>query len=238
MFNLSLPLLLELFRRILVSALCGALIGLERDIHGRAAGLRTHTLVAIGSALFTINSVLISMPADTEQLVYSKDISRIAAQVVSGIGFLGAGTIIKTGFSVKGLTTAACLWFVAALGMACGIGLCLPAVLIALLGLLVIFSGKWLELKLHRLYPFQLLVEARSSARLEDVKGFLEQAYKLDIASLNLSVANTETATVYRATFFLDTSISLRQPDACLKLTQKLLDRFPDLLTISYKCES
>ena len=167
MFNLSLPLLLELFRRILVSALCGALIGLERDIHGRAAGLRTHTLVAIGSALFTINSVLI-----------------------------------------------------------------------ALLGLLVIFSGKWLELKLHRLYPFQLLVEARSSARLEDVKGFLEQAYKLDIASLNLSVANTETATVYRATFFLDTSISLRQPDACLKLTQELLDRFPDLLTISYKCES
>ena len=236
MFTLSLPLLLELFRRILVSALCGALIGLERDIHGRAAGLRTHTLVAIGAALFTLISILITMPDNAEQLVYSKDISRIAAQVVSGIGFLGAGTIIKTGFSVKGLTTAACLWFVAALGMACGIGLCIPAVLVALLGLLVVFSGKQLEHKLHRLYPFQLLVEARCSARIEDVKRFLEQTPELDITSLNLSVSPGDTP-LYRATFYLDTSISVSQPDACLQLTRVLVAHFPDLITVSYKCE-
>ena len=236
MFTLSLPLLLELFRRILVSALCGALIGLERDIHGRAAGLRTHTLVAIGSALFTIISILIAMPPDAQQLVYSKDISRIAAQVVSGIGFLGAGTIIKTGFSVKGLTTAACLWFVAALGMACGIGLCIPAVLVALLGLLVVFSGKQLEHKLHRLYPFQLIIETRSDSRIEDVKLFLEQTHELDITSLNLSVSPGDDP-LYRATFYLDTSISVSQPDACVKLVHDLAQHFPDLTSISYKCE-
>ncbi len=98
--------------KLLLASLLGALIGLERDIHGRSAGLRTHLLVSMGAALF----ILIS------QSVNGADPSRIAAQVVSGIGFLGAGAIMKEGITVRGLTTASCLWIVAGIGMAVGTG--------------------------------------------------------------------------------------------------------------------
>lgn len=107
--------------RILIAGFLGALIGLERDIHGRSAGLRTHLLVSIGSCLFMIMSEQIALIAKNNGIINS-DPARIAAQIVTGIGFLGAGTIIKEGLTVRGLTTAACLWVVAAIGMASGTG--------------------------------------------------------------------------------------------------------------------
>lgn len=96
--------------RLLLAVVLGGLIGLEREAHGRPAGLRTHILVSLGAALFTIVSNSYSGP-DT-------DPGRIAAQIVSGIGFLGAGTIIRQGSVIRGLTTAASLWATAAIGMA------------------------------------------------------------------------------------------------------------------------
>ena len=110
--------------RITLAALLGGLIGLERDIHGRAAGLRTHLLVSAGSALFMILSMLVSqayLPIVPEGTPIP-DPGRIAAQVVTGIGFVGAGAIIKEGLNVRGLTTAACLWMAAAIGLAAGAG--------------------------------------------------------------------------------------------------------------------
>ena len=110
--------------RIALAALLGGLIGLERDIHGRAAGLRTHLLVSAGSALFMILSMLVSqayLPIVPEGTPIP-DPGRIAAQVVTGIGFVGAGAIIKEGLNVRGLTTAACLWMAAAIGLAAGAG--------------------------------------------------------------------------------------------------------------------
>ena len=110
--------------RILLSALLGGIIRIERDIHGRAAGLRTHLLVSVGSALFTIISMIMAkynLP-EMSGLSVTADPSRIAAQIVTGIGFLGAGAIIKEGFTIRGLTTAACLWIAAAIGMAAGAG--------------------------------------------------------------------------------------------------------------------
>lgn len=115
---------ISLFLRILTAALLGGVIGLERGYRAKEAGFRTHFLVAMGSALFMVLSahgfdgVLVS---ENHRL----DVSRIAAQVVSGIGFIGAGTIIfrKTENMVSGLTTAAGLWVVAAIGLACGGGL-------------------------------------------------------------------------------------------------------------------
>ncbi|MCX7004993.1 MAG: MgtC/SapB family protein [bacterium] len=101
--------------RICAAALCGAIIGFERDRHGKAAGVRTHLLVSVGSALFTIMSFVIAAAAGQ-----ASDPGRIAAQVVTGMGFLGAGTIMKEGMNVRGLTTAACLWTVSAIGMTCG----------------------------------------------------------------------------------------------------------------------
>jgi putative Mg2+ transporter-C (MgtC) family protein len=93
----------------------GGLIGLERELREREAGLRTHLLVAVGSALFTIVGAYGFGGIRT-------DPTRIAAQVVTGIGFLGAGAIIRQGFSIRGLTTAATLWVVAAVGLAAGAG--------------------------------------------------------------------------------------------------------------------
>ncbi len=115
----------ELIVRLLVAALLGALIGLERDIHGRAAGLRTHLLVCMGAALFMIISESMTdlvQYRSAGNAIILPDPGRIAAQVVTGIGFLGAGTIIKEGFNVRGLTTAACLWMAAAIGLSAGIG--------------------------------------------------------------------------------------------------------------------
>lgn len=100
--------------KLFLAALLGGVIGFEREAHGRPAGLRTHILVSIGSALFTI----VSANFDHGRT----DPTRIAAQVVSGIGFLGAGTIIRQGSVIRGLTTAASLWTVAAIGMAVGAG--------------------------------------------------------------------------------------------------------------------
>jgi putative Mg2+ transporter-C (MgtC) family protein len=109
--------------RLLAAALLGGLIGLERDIHGRAAGLRTNLLVCLGAALFMLVSLAVAgsgeLPAGGG---LRSDPGRIAAQVITGIGFLGAGAIIKAGFSVHGLTTAACLWLTAGIGMAAGAG--------------------------------------------------------------------------------------------------------------------
>ena len=105
----------EWLLRLLVAALCGALIGWEREQVQRPAGLRTYMLVCFGSALFTLLSI--TAFATTGSTI---DPGRIAAQVVVGIGFLGAGTVFREGNTVRGLTTAAGLWAMAAIGMAVG----------------------------------------------------------------------------------------------------------------------
>ncbi|MFA7686109.1 MAG: MgtC/SapB family protein [Candidatus Gracilibacteria bacterium] len=110
--------------RLLFASFLGSIIGLERDFHGRSAGLRTNLLVSLGAAVFMILSESIAL-STSQQLVSAKlqaDPGRIAAQVITGIGFLGAGAIIKNGLSIRGLTTAACLWISAGIGMSVGAG--------------------------------------------------------------------------------------------------------------------
>ena len=111
----------DILIRLSAAAVFGGVIGFERDVHGRSAGLRTHLLVCVGSALFMLVSLATS--ALLEGASIRVDPGRIAAQIVTGIGFLGAGVVIKQGASVRGLTTAACLWVTAALGMAVGGGM-------------------------------------------------------------------------------------------------------------------
>lgn len=105
--------------RVLVAALLGAALGLEREWRGKEAGLRTNTLIAIGAALFSAVSLL-----------FAGDPGRVAAQVVTGVGFLGAGAIMRTGGSVQGLTTAAMIWVNAAIGVAAGAGYIRLAVIV------------------------------------------------------------------------------------------------------------
>jgi putative Mg2+ transporter-C (MgtC) family protein len=113
----------EALLRIVVAAALGGAVGLERELRDREAGFRTHMLVSIGSALFTIVSAYAFRDFLVEGgAVVRADPTRIAAQIVTGIGFLGAGAIIRQGLSIRGLTTAATLWVVAAIGMAVGAG--------------------------------------------------------------------------------------------------------------------
>jgi putative Mg2+ transporter-C (MgtC) family protein len=105
----------DLALRLLLAAVLGALVGLEREIHDHPAGMRTHLLVSVGSAGFTVLSIF-AFPG------IGSDTARVAAQVVTGVGFLGAGAILKEGATIRGLTTAASLWAVAAVGMAAGAG--------------------------------------------------------------------------------------------------------------------
>ncbi len=106
---------LEYVGRIAGAVVLGGAIGLERELHGQSAGLRTHMIVAVGSALMMIVSIRMGD-------AYNSDRARIAAQVVTGIGFLGAGAIVRSGLNVRGLTTAACIWTAAGIGLAIGSG--------------------------------------------------------------------------------------------------------------------
>jgi len=133
--------------RMLIAALLGAMIGLERDVHGRSAGLRTHLLVGLGSAVFMIISEIVSKSSvpNIEGIKTVTDPARIAAQVVTGIGFLGAGTIIKEGITVRGLTTAACLWITASIGLAAGSGEYLIAITATSISLVCLISLYYFE---------------------------------------------------------------------------------------------
>jgi putative Mg2+ transporter-C (MgtC) family protein len=117
----------ELAGRLAVAAGLGAAVGLERELRDREAGVRTHLAVALGSALFTVVSAYGFQEFVEAGSLF--DPTRIAAQIVTGIGFLGAGAIIRSGLSVRGLTTAASLWIVAAIGMAAGAGYYAPALI-------------------------------------------------------------------------------------------------------------
>lgn len=109
----------ELAFRLMLAALLGGLVGAEREYSGQAAGLRTNILVAVGACLLTILSIY-GFPTDGAQA--GRDPARIAAQIVSGIGFLGAGAVFRDEDRVRGLTTAATVWLVAAIGMTVGVG--------------------------------------------------------------------------------------------------------------------
>ncbi len=126
---------LEVILRLLLSVLLSGLVGLEREAKGRAAGLRTHMLVCVGSCLMMLTGVYMAAHYHGTMDV---DPTRLAAQVVSGIGFLGAGTIIQFRDSVRGLTTAASVWAAAGIGLAVGGGFYLGAVATTVLVLVVL----------------------------------------------------------------------------------------------------
>lgn len=121
--------------RLLIAAILGGVVGLERQQRHKAAGLRTHILVCLGSCLVMVISYKIYAGV---QGLTNADPARLAAQVVSGIGFLGAGTIMKEGLTIKGLTTAASLWVVAAVGLAVGAGYYVGAIATAILSVLAL----------------------------------------------------------------------------------------------------
>ncbi|MCR4440931.1 MAG: MgtC/SapB family protein [Peptococcaceae bacterium] len=146
--------------RLLLAAVLGGLVGLERESVNKAAGFRTHTLVCLGSCLIMITSIeMYTMHG------VSADPARLAAQVVSGIGFLGAGTIMRSGFGIKGLTTAASLWVVAGIGLAVGAGRYTTSVVTtAIVFLVLVYMSRlenYVKSKKRNLKSIDALIEDR-----------------------------------------------------------------------------
>jgi putative Mg2+ transporter-C (MgtC) family protein len=170
-----------IFFSLAIATLCGGLIGFQRQAMDRPAGLRTHILVCVGSAIY----MLISVAAAGTQF----DPTRIAAQVATGIGFLGAGTIIKQGSIVRGLTTAASIWAVAAIGLAAGFGASTYA--IAFIGTaLVLFAltiMRQVETHLNSLHRgFDLVITVRNPRhRFEEMRA-LFTAKNIDITVIGI----------------------------------------------------
>lgn len=127
------PSSLELIGRLALALALGAVLGLERETRHKTAGLRTHSLVALGAALFTISGAYAVVGPQN-------DPSRVAAQVVTGIGFIGAGAMIRSGFTVTGITTAATLWMAAAFGIAAAMGLYLVSIVAGAMALVVVVT--------------------------------------------------------------------------------------------------
>ncbi len=175
----------ELIWRLILSALLGGLLGLEREAHGRAAGLRTHILVCVGSTLIMLTSMHIFDIYRNEGV--NIDPARIAAQVVSGIGFLGAGTILRFRASVIGLTTAASLWAVAGIGLAIGSGFTTGALVTTEIALVTLFVLTRVEKSFIRRDWYKVLsVTTRGDAtQIGQIRGVLSD-YSVEVRDFEM----------------------------------------------------
>jgi len=155
--------------RLVASLVIGGLIGLERSYHGRPAGFRTHSLVCLSTSLLMLVTVYEThwFPSLSEGRI-SLDPTRMAQGIMTGIGFLGAGTIMKDGLSVRGLTTAASIWITAAIGILIGIGFYVPAVIATVLTLGTLSVFRWIESQIPTQLYAQLLVRFRRSEAMSD----------------------------------------------------------------------
>ncbi|OJF91902.1 MgtC/SapB family protein [Alkalibacterium sp. 20] len=170
---------LEMFMRLLLAASVGGIIGFERELKGRDAGVRTHTLVSLGAAILTMtqleaSSWLLEFARNNPELshVLSSDITRLTAQIVNGIGFLGAGTIIVSKRTVTGLTTAASIWAVASLGIAVGMGYYFMAIASTFIMLIVLRIVKSL-FKIDRTKQLEIKYKSR-----DETLKFLNKSFK------------------------------------------------------------
>ena len=185
--------------RLACAMLVGIVIGLEREFTHRPAGLRTHILVALGACVASVMGEMIF-----ENLTANADPARLSAQVITGVGFLGAGTIMKEGASVKGLTTAASVWAVACLGIAAGFGYCA----VALLGMVFIFVTLTIVEALQHRFIRSGGSEESFCLEATDISAVLTQLYVIahsqNVLLTDLSVSKTEGGhrLSFRATFF------------------------------------
>jgi putative Mg2+ transporter-C (MgtC) family protein len=181
------PLYAEITQRLLVALLFGGAIGLERSYHGRPAGFRTHALVCLSTSLLMLVSVYEGLwftPTSTTLARTTLDPTRMAQGIMTGIGFIGAGAIIKEGLSVRGLTTAASIWITAAIGVLVGIGFYFPAILAAALTLGTLSVFRWIESKVPAQFYAQFVVRFLPDAILPETE------LRAMVAKHSFSIAN------------------------------------------------
>jgi putative Mg2+ transporter-C (MgtC) family protein len=177
---------LEMAARLLAALAAGALIGYERSYHGRPAGFRTHALVCTASSLLMLVTVYEAHWMRVTAGLVSIDPTRMAQGIMTGIGFLGAGVIIKEGLSVRGLTTAASIWITAAIGILAGIGFYFPLVMAVALTLGVLAFFRWIEARMpsQAYYHFDVRF-ARAAAMNERQLRELVEGHGFSIANFS-----------------------------------------------------
>lgn len=176
--------MVEIMLRLILAAFLGGVVGYEREHTNRPAGFRTHILVCVGSALVMVTSEFIF---DKYGRAANIDPARLGAQVISGIGFLGAGTIIRDGFNVRGLTTAASLWAVSCVGIAAGIGFYEGAVAATLMIFLTLITLKKAEKYFTKKNKYKaLIIESENLAgQVGNVSGIFDK-YGIEMKSIQL----------------------------------------------------
>ena len=180
---------LEIIFRLILAALLGGAVGLEREVHGRPAGVRTYLLLSLGSALIMVISEYLfhkyrgGVPGISLQV----DPGRIAAQAITGIGFLGAGVIIRNRDTIRGLTTAACVWVVCAVGLTIGAGFYLYGGTVAVITVLSLVGLKPLEKRLRRdWYQEMAVVSTDLPGQVERIQEIIDR-YGLKVVNSGLS---------------------------------------------------
>lgn len=215
--------------RILFSFILGMLIGIERETRHQPAGMRTHILICIGSTVVMLVSIFIPQTFTNFQ---NGDPGRIAAQVVSGIGFLGAGAILKFGTDVKGLTTAASIWAMAAIGLAIGAGMFSIAIIGVVVVLFALTIMDFFEKKVFKertLRKIELLVNKKNSD-MQEITELLSR-WNVKIVSTgferNMNEANDKITFIVGVTRFLDVqklSDSLQQQTGIVSIVVEIMD--------------
>jgi putative Mg2+ transporter-C (MgtC) family protein len=162
----------DILLRVLVAAVLGALVGWQREIHHQPAGLRTHIILVVGATLCMTLSIDVALQFRSTAL--NGDPGRIAAQIVSGIGFLGAGAILREGFTVKGLTTATSLWTMAVVGMTVGLGYYLTGAVVT--GLILIVLTVLNSFEKRYIHPH---LEITVTLKADDRKGLVDDVKKV-----------------------------------------------------------
>lgn len=145
----------EIVLRLVVATILSGAIGLERQARGKPAGIRTHALAGLGATVMTVCGVLVAEQMQDKGIASATDPSRLASIVIQGIGFIGAGVIIQSRGYVKGLTSAATLWFVGAIGIAVGFGFWLVSVVTTIIGLILLIVFRRFEEEAERLEHLQ-----------------------------------------------------------------------------------
>lgn len=191
----------DLTLRLLLSAALGGLIGLEREWNNHAAGFRTHILVCLGATAIMLLSIY-GFEGFLQEPNVRVDPARLAAQVISGIGFLGAGAILRTGSTVSGLTTAASIWVVAAIGLCVGAGFMYPALLTTGLVFISLFAlNKWEKVFMQKRRSHELLI------KVPDKPGMLG-AVTSELGELGIQIKNIQMKTLDEC-WDRDTSLSI-----------------------------
>src|SRR6202142_619790 len=186
----------EMVLRLLLGAVIGGIIGYERQVHGRPAGFRTHILVCVACVLLMNASGYYHSLGVSEPAYLRADPGRIAAGAITGVGFIGAGVVLRTGFSIQGLTTAATIWMVSAIGLAVGEGLYLAGIVTTGITMFSLVVLRRIESRMPKLYSRELTIVAGDNVEEDDIIAVLTK-HDVHISNVDYEQCSISETTTY-----------------------------------------